>query len=82
MTKGLPMSYLQVKTVEEGVDWYMQFERYPKEVAEMLARYEWGDLSYTTPKEFRNQKKRAKKKAAKPPPHLVVKRGKFLVHFD
>ena len=82
MSKGLPISYLQVSTVEEGVQRKMQFERYPIEVAEMLARYEWGDLSLTTPKEFKNLKKRTKKKAAKPSPQLTVNRGKFMVNFD
>ena len=63
--QGLPMSYLQVKTVEQGTEWYLTNTRYPDEVCEMLAKYEWGDLKYTTKKEFRNLKKKTIKKKAK-----------------
>ena len=51
---GLPMSYLQIQTIEEGTEWYKANTKYPDEVCEMLAKYEWGDLKYTTKKEFRN----------------------------
>jgi hypothetical protein len=57
-------SYLQVRTVAEGEQWYQQNSKYPVEVCEMLAKYEWGDLKHTTPKEFRNLKKRTLKKSA------------------
>ena len=55
---GLPMSYLQIQTVEEGTEWYKANTKYPDEVCEMLAKYEWGDLKYTTTvsKKFRCRK--------------------------
>ena len=57
---GLPMSYVQIKTVEEGTEWYKANSKYPDEVCEMMAKYEWGDLSRTTKKEFKNMKKRTR----------------------
>ena len=78
---GVPMSYLQITTVEAGTEWYKANTRYPDEVCEMMAKYEWGDLRHTTKKEFKNMKKRTAKKAKKPT-SLVVKKGPILVHFD
>ena len=48
--------------MEEGIEWYQSHTKYPAEVCEMMARYEWGSLKYTTPKEFRNLKKKVRKK--------------------
>ena len=79
--KGVPMSYLQIKTVEEGAEWYKATSKYPDEVCEMLSRYEWGDLKYTTKKEFRNLAKRTKRKRQTSQTRLKVKRGPVVVSF-
>ena len=80
---GLAMSYLQIKTVEGGTEWYKANSKYPDEVCEMMAKYEWGDLSRTTKKEFKNMKKKTAKKAKKGQgPALTVKRGPVVVPFD
>ena len=81
-TQGLPMSFLQVETVEEGFAWYTANTKYPAEVCQMLAKYEWGDLRYTTPKEFRNQKKRNKKKKEKQQGMTIRRSDPILLHFD
>ena len=80
---GLPMSYLQIKTVEAGTEWYKANTKYPHEVCEMMAKYEWGDLKYTTPKEFKNLKKRTdkKQKRQQSTSALKVNKGKFIVEF-
>ena len=80
-SKGKPLSYMQVQTVEEGAEWYRRNTKYPDEVCDMMAKYEWGDLRYTTKKEFRNMEKRTRRRKEKPPA-LQVKRGPVLVHFD
>ena len=49
---GLPMSYLQIKSVEAGTEWYKANTKYPDEVCGMMAKYEWGDLRY--PRHFLN----------------------------
>ncbi|SVD91677.1 uncharacterized protein METZ01_LOCUS444531 [marine metagenome] len=82
-TQGLPMSFLQVQSVEEGTEWYKMNTRYPDEVCEMLAQYEWGDLRYTTKKEFKNLKKKTHRKKMKQK-HMTVRRPNdpILLHFD
>ena len=79
---ALPQSFLQISSVEEGAEWYRENSKYPDLVCDMLARYEWGDLKYTTPKEFKNMKKKRERKKKPPGPLLHVKRGPFKVVFD
>jgi hypothetical protein len=38
------MSYLQINSVEQGFEWYKSNTKYPDEVCEMLAKYEWRPL--------------------------------------
>ena len=78
---GLPMSYVQIKTVESGTEWYKANSKYPDEVCEMMAKYEWGDLSRTTKKEFKNMKKKTQRKKEKGP-GLTIKRGPIVLPFD
>ena len=81
--QGLPMSFLEVQSVEEGTEWYKKNTRYPDEVCEMLAQYEGGELRYTTKKEFKNLKKKTHRKKMKQK-HMTVKRpnNPILLHFD
>ena len=79
---GLPMSYLQIHTVEGGTEWYKANTKYPDEVCEMMAKYEWGDLKHTTKKEFRNQKKKTTKKKAKKQQGMTIKHGPVVLPFD
>ena len=78
---GLPMSYLQITSVGAGTEWYKANTKYPDEVCEMMAKYEWGDLKRTTKKEFKNQRKKSVKKEGKGPA-LKIKRGPVFVSFD
>ena len=82
-SRGLPLSFLQVKTVEEGTEWYKATTKYPDEVCEILAKYEWGGLRYTTKKEFKNMKKKTTKKAEKQKSMQCVHHNEpVLLHFD
>ena len=78
---GLPMSYLQIQSVEAGTEWYKANTKYPDEVCEMMAKYEWGDLKRTTKKEFKNLKKKTGRKKSKPQ-GLTVKCGPVVLPFD
>ena len=78
---GLPMSYLQIQSVEAGTEWYKANTKYPDEVCEMMAKYEWGDLKRTTKKEFKNLKKKTARKKNKPQ-GFTVKRGPVVLPFD
>jgi len=79
---GLPMSYLQISSVEEGTEWYKANTKYPEEVCEMLAKYEWGDLKYTTKKQFRNLKKKTTKKNEKQRGMTVRRNQTIILEFD
>ena len=77
------ISFMNVKTIEEGEEWYKQnFPGVPDELYPIMARWNWGDLSEITKKDIKNDKKRIKhgKKPKKP---LVLERkvGKFIVEF-
>ena len=78
---ALPQSFLQINSVEQGAEWYRANSKYPDLVCDMLARYEWGDLKYTTAKEFKNQRKKRQRKVTKVAT-LQVKRGPVQVSFD
>jgi len=81
--RGLPLSFLQVKTVEEGTERYKATTKYPDEVCEILSKYEWGGLRYTTKKEFKNMKKKAGKKAEKQKTMQRIHHNEpILLHFD
>ena len=47
-----------------------------------MAKYEWGDLRYTTKKEFRNQKKKRERKKPPSGSALKIKKGPLIVKFD
>ena len=83
-TRGLPLSFLQIETVEEGAEWYKTTTRYPDEVCDILAQYEWGGLRHTTQKEFKNLKKKTSKKAASAQQSMkrVHHDQPILLHFD
>lgn len=79
LDKTLPSSYFTIKTVEEGVDWYLKKNPdLPESVAEIMARYTWGDKQEKTTPENVSKKKKKKKK----PDGLEVKKGKFLIDFS
>ncbi len=69
---GLPLSYLQIRSVEEGAEWYKAHTRYPDMVCDMLAHYEFGDLRYTTKKEFKNLRKRTQRAQADQAPDQLT----------
>lgn len=64
--KGLPLSFLNVRTVDEGEQWYRENTRYPNCLLPMLARYQWGDLRHgVNKKAVKNAKKKDKRRRAK-----------------
>jgi hypothetical protein len=60
---------------------YKANTKYPDEVCEMMAKYEWGDLRRTTKKEFKNLKKKTERKKGKSQ-GLTIKRGPISVPFN
>ena len=59
--KVYPLSFLHIKTVEEGINWYKHhFPKLPDPYYEVLARYHWGVP--LTHKAHKNEMKKKKKK--------------------
>tara|TARA_R110000824_G_scaffold109553_1_gene257236 strand:+ start:10363 stop:10857 length:495 start_codon:yes stop_codon:yes gene_type:complete len=60
-TQGLPVSFLQIKTEEEGLEWYRtHYPKLPEELLPVIARYHWGEPM--TKKALKNEKKKIMKK--------------------
>lgn len=84
--EDLPVSFLQIQEgeVEEGKNWYLnRFPKLPEPMAELMARYNWGDLKHQTKKKIKNDKKKATKRGKKYEPlTFKVEYGKFRINFD
>lgn len=81
---ALPMSFLSIKTVEEGMDWYREHHpAVPEDMLPYLARYHWGDLH---PKVCKVPKKKNSKKKKTKEYSIKIKRAppgeKISVSFD
>lgn len=83
--EDMPVSFLQIKEgeIEKGTSWYLQrFPKLPDSMAEMMARYNWGDLKYQTKKKIKNDKKKLSKKGKKYEPlAFKIERGSFTIDF-
>lgn len=85
--KQRQLSYLKVKSIEEGSDWYkQQFPKLPDDLCDIMARWNWGDLNDLTKKKLKNDKKKIKSgkhnKKIKELYNLDVKKGDFVLRFD
>jgi hypothetical protein len=62
--EALPLSFLQIKTEIEGVEWYKKhYPKIPDDLLPIIARYHWGDP--ITKKSIKNEGKKIKKKLEK-----------------
>lgn len=80
----LPLSFLSIKEgeVDKGKNWYLQNDpKLPDDIAELMARYSFGDLKHMTKKEAKNRRKKLAKKGKTiyEDNKLCVKKGKFVV---
>jgi len=76
LDKTLPGSFFQVKSVEEGTEYYLtKNPDLPEDVAEIMSRYTFGDKQ-------EKPKEEPKKKTKKSKDKLEVKHGKFVVDFS
>tara|TARA_R110000772_G_scaffold223089_3_gene333482 strand:+ start:289 stop:831 length:543 start_codon:yes stop_codon:yes gene_type:complete len=77
--EGLPLSFLQVKTEEEGLEWYkINYPKIPEELLPIIARYHWGEP--ITKKAIKNEKKKINKKLSKS--GLIYSNKKVELSFD
>lgn len=77
----VPISYSQIKTSEEGEDWYRaKYPELPEDFYGIIARYTWGQPF--TKKEIKNTCKKIKKKGKEAPQGYSMVKGKFELSFD
>ena len=59
--EGLPLSFIQIKTEEEGIEWYKKhYPKIPDDLLPIIARYNWGEP--ITKKGIKNEKKKINRK--------------------
>jgi len=76
---GLPLSFLQITSETEGIEWYkLHYPKIPDELLPIIARYHWGEP--ITKKSLKNEKKKIIKKAQKK--GLVIESKKIELNFD
>lgn len=83
----VPISFLSIKEgdVERGKEWYLRNDpKLPDDIAELMARYSWGDLKDMTKKDAKNKRKKLSKKGKNilDDNKLEVKKGSFKIAFD
>ena len=63
--KDMPISFLAIKEgdIESGKEWYKNYDpKLPDNIAELMARHNWGDLKTMTKKSAKNTRKKLNKK--------------------
>lgn len=83
--KGLPISFLQIKTEEEGIEWYAKnYPKLPTDLLPIIARYHWGQP--ITKKSLKNEKKKITKKLQQKGLKVLTKvdnnNNPYVVKFD
>tara|TARA_R110000796_G_scaffold127646_3_gene243076 strand:+ start:4106 stop:4717 length:612 start_codon:yes stop_codon:yes gene_type:complete len=87
LKEDMPLSFFEIKEgeVEKGKEWYMKRDpKLPDGIAELMARYNWGDIKHMPNKNcYKNAQKKAEKKGKDIlDGKLEIKKGNFLVCFD
>lgn len=82
---GLPLSFIQIKTEEEGIEWYKKhYPKIPDDLLPIIARYNWGEP--ITKKGIKNEKKKIKNKLQKKGFKVLTKKDNgdnpYVVKFD
>jgi hypothetical protein len=77
--KGLPLSFINITTEEEGIEWYsLHYPKIPTDLLPIIARYHWGEP--ITKKAVKNEKKKIEKKLNKE--GLKIENKKIELSFD
>jgi hypothetical protein len=77
--EGLPLSFLQIKTEDEGIEWYAKHHpKIPTDLLPIIARYHWGEP--ITKKGIKNEKKKIEKEMQKQGLQVINK--KVSLKFD
>ena len=88
LKEDMPFSFLDIKEgeVKKCKEWYLQRDpKLPDGIAELMARYNWGDLkNMPNKKQYNNAQKKLQKKGKDilGDGKLCAKKGCFVVEFD
>ena len=88
LKEDMPMSFLEIKEgeIDKGKEWYLKRDpKLPDCMAELLARYNWGDIkNMPNKKQYKNAQKKLKKSGGDilDTPMLKIKNGPHIVKFD
>lgn len=84
LDKVISSSLLSVKNEEDAIDWYRdKHPELPEGLAEIFAKYHFGDKKEEgIDKKERQKKSTKKRKSKKPKREFEINRGKFVVKFD
>lgn len=78
-TEGLPLSFIQIETEEQGIEWYkIHYPKIPDDLLPIIARYHWGKP--ITKKGLKNERKKIEKNLSKR--GLSVEHKKVSISFD
>tara|TARA_R110000824_G_scaffold333455_2_gene520055 strand:+ start:309 stop:842 length:534 start_codon:yes stop_codon:yes gene_type:complete len=78
-TEGLPLSFIQIKNENEGIEWYAKnFPKLPDELLPIIARYHWG--APITKKGLKKEKKKIEHKLQKK--GITIQNKPVVVKFD
>ena len=78
--KQKTLSYLSVKSVEEGIEWYRkEFPKLPEEILPLMSRWNFGDLKDETKKSIKNKRKKINKKQK---PVFKIEKKPVVITFD
>tara|TARA_R110000803_G_scaffold85363_1_gene151704 strand:- start:359 stop:901 length:543 start_codon:yes stop_codon:yes gene_type:complete len=79
--EGLPISFINIKTIQEGILWYKKhYPKIPDELLPIIARYHWGASinKHTIKKERKFLKNKRRKEMNK----IEFKKGQFSLTFE
>jgi len=83
MDKTMPSSLLCVNNEEDAINWYKdKHPTLPDGMAEIFAKYHFGDKKEEGDKKERQEKLKKRRKKKKAQNKLRVRQGKFVVKFD
>ena len=88
LKEDMPFSFMDIKEgeVKKGKEWYLRRDpKLPEGIAELMARYNWGDLkNMPNKKQYKNAQKKLQKKGKDilGDGKLCAKKGCFVVSFD
>ena len=86
LKEDMTISFLEIEEgqIEKGKNWYLQRDpKLPDGIAELMARYNWGDLKHMpNNRQYKVKQKKLQKKGQDILGGVEVKKGNFLVSFD